>query len=346
MLINDIQLADTEALVSLFETITISPYVSYPGFARAVARLIEDNLDALSGLEPVREIFQKAQGGHRKVALVRGCPIDRSVPVFDQDDPVRDKHRVKTSFVGETLLEVIAQLGGMPILSYTTRNDGDFFQDVYAQNQFSGTQTQKTDSDLYFHNDRTAHTIRADVLCLLGMRCDPANIINTQYIHGEDILVLIEDELHDVLRQNHFTTPFDEISKASNALQVESGRHAILIERSAFRYYDTRTTVAADAPPIAWRALAAVKTAITKAPRLRVPIQEGELFIFPNLQGLHSRDRVHVPNPDTARQRYLLKTYNFWDRSRCDRFGDYFVTGVPGLVDDAKLDGQALAVAS
>lgn len=346
MLINDIRLANTAALVSLFETITVSPYVSYPGFARAVTRLIEDHREALSGLDPVREIFGERQGGRRKVALIRGCPIDRHIPVFDQNDPVNDKHRVKTSFVGETLLEVVSQLGGMPILSYTTRNGGDFFQDVYAQNQFSGTQTQKTDSDLYFHNDRTAHKIRADVLCLLGMRSDPANIINTQYIHGEDLLALVETELHDVLRQDHFTTPFDEISKASNATQVDSGRHAILIETSAFRYYETRTTVADGAPAIAWRALAAVKTAITKAPRLRVPIQEGELFIFPNLEGLHSRDRVHVPHPESARRRYLLKTYNFWDISRCDRFGAFFVNGMPGLVDDAKLEGQGLAVAS
>ena len=48
------------------------------------------------------------------------------------------------------------------------------------KHHYLNTQTQKTDSDLYFHNDRTAHTVRADVLCLLGMRCDENNIVNTK----------------------------------------------------------------------------------------------------------------------------------------------------------------------
>jgi len=55
------------------------------------------------------------------------------VPIYDPEDPVCGKHLVKKTFVGEVLLEIVSQICELPILSYTTRNEGDFFQDVYAQ---------------------------------------------------------------------------------------------------------------------------------------------------------------------------------------------------------------------
>ncbi len=342
MLTNTFSFSDTDRLVSRFERIHASPYRNYGAFRAKVSEMIATEPFLREEMADIARLFRETRVDERKVALVKNCPIDRDVPVYDPDDPVRSKHMVKKTFVGEVLLEVVSQACGLPILSYTTRNDGDFFQDVYAQKKYSDTQTQKTDSDLYFHNDRTAHRVRADVLCLLGMRSDPANVINTKYVHGTDLLHLVDPELHDILRQPNFATPFDLISQDSNEFQVNSDNHPILIGESAFRYYDVRTTVAASAPAIAWRALAAVKDAITKAPKLNVPIQTGELFIFPNLEGLHSRDKAHVPKPEAARERYLLKTYNFWDESRRDAFADLYVEGLPGLVDDARIDGARI----
>ena len=343
MLVNKFSFSNTQSLVSCFERVRSNPYRSHMKFKAEVAELLTSERKLLKDLDEVTRLFREPREGERKVALITGCPIDRDLPFYDPEDPVHSKHAMKKSFVGEVLLQAVAQACDLPILSYTTRNNGDFYQDVYAQRKYSDTQTQKTDSDLYFHNDRTAHQVRADVLCLLGMRSDPANVINTKYVHGSDLLRIINPELHDVLRQPNFTTPFDLISQDSNKLQVNSDDHPILIGKSSFRYYDVRTTVNKAAPPIAWHALAAVKDAITQAPKLHIPIQNGELFIFPNLDGLHSRDKAHVPNPESARHRYLLKTYNFWSTERRDIYSNLYVPGVPGLVDDAIIDQRKAA---
>lgn len=58
---------------------------------------------------------------------------------------------------------------------------------------------------------------------------------------------------------------------------------------------------------------------------------------FSNLAGLHSRDKAYVTDPEAARQRYLLKTYNFWSSKRRDEYAHLFVPGVPGLIDDDRL---------
>lgn len=274
------------------------------------------------------------------MALIRACPIDKDIPVFDVNDPVKSKKLLKRSFVGEGCLDLISQYLDIPILAYTTRNDGDFFQDVYYHRKYKSTQTQKSDSELYFHNDRTAHLVRADVLCLLGMRSDPKNVIITKYIHGEDVLALMDANMVDVLQQPFFITPFDLFSKDSNKYQAHSERHAILINDAELRYYDTRTTVAEGAPDVAWKALVALKDAITKAPKLHIVIRAGDLFIFPNLAGLHSRDKAYVTDLEAAQQRYLLKTYNFWSSKRRDEYAHLFVPGVPGLIDDDRLYGD------
>jgi len=200
-----------------------------------------------------------------------------------------------------------------------------FFQDVYYHRKYKSTQTQKSDSELYFYNDRTAHFVRADVLCLLGMRSDPKNVIITKYVHGKDVLALMDANMVDALRQPFFITAFDLFSKDSNKYQVHSERHAILINDAELRYYDTRTKVAEGAPDVAWKALVALKDAITRAPKLHIFIRAGDLFIFPNLAGLHSRDKAYVTDPEAARQHYLLKAYSFWSSKRRDKYAHLFV---------------------
>lgn len=329
---------NTQDLVTCFSLIQNNPYQNYVEFREEVSKIIAKETHLLSDFQPIMQLFLDPKKDERKVALIKGCAIDHNIPIYDSKDPVHSKHITKKTFIGEVFLEVFSQICELPILSYTTRNDGDFFQDVYAHERYHGTQTQKTDSELYFHNDRTAHKIRADLLCLLSMRADPANIVNTKYIHGEDLLNLIDPELQDILRKNYFVTPFDLISQDSNGLQSSSGNHQILMGKSLFRYYNTRTTVAKTAPEIAYRALLSLKDAITIAPKTSVMIQAGEMFVFPNLEGLHSRDPAYITNKETMHQRYLLKTYNFWSNTRKNEYADLFVQGVSGLIDDAIVD--------
>lgn len=338
MKINEFVIHNTQELVLRFSRVQSNPYQNYPNFRKEVNRMITEDSYILSDFRPIVSLFLSTNKNKRKIALIKGCPIDSNIPIYDSRDPLHSKHKTKNTFIGEVFLEVFSQICELPILAYTTRNKGDFFQDVYAQDKYYGTQTQKTDSELYFHNDRTAHKIRADLLCLLGMRADPANIVNTNYIHGEDLLNLIAPEFHDILRKPYFFTPFDLISQDSNSLQIGSENHPILIEESSFRYYNTRTTVAATAPEIACRALLSLKDAITMVPKTSVMIHAGEMFVFPNLEGLHNRDLAYITNKETLRQRYLLKTYNFWNNTRKDQHRSLFANGISGLIDDALID--------
>ncbi|WP_152640403.1 taurine catabolism dioxygenase TauD [Xanthomonas sp. MUS 060] len=254
--------------------------------------------------------------------------------MFDQDDPVADKYRQKKTFVAEGFLALFAELTATPLLAYSTRNNGDFFHDVYAHNRYRNTQTQKTDGELYFHNDRTAHPVRADFLSLLGMRCDPCNMIYTGYVDGHDVLRFLTPKHQMLLRQPLFCTPYDEYSRDSNSLQVNSKPHTVLEESHCFRYYETRTKPLPDAPIEAWEAVLALKDAIVRANKARVRIGMGDLFSFPNQAGLHNRDIMELGDPEQARLRWLLKTYSFRSPEYMRRFQGAFYTGVDGFVCD------------
>ncbi len=325
---------DNDALVRNLLRISISPYQDYPAFLREITR--QASTTDLPGalLDACEHIHAERARGGQTAFLLRNCPLDPEIPVFDQDDPVADKYRLKKTFVGEGFLALFAHLTGTPLLAYSTRNNGDFFHDVYAHNRYRNTQTQKTDGELYFHNDRTAHPVRADYLSLLGMRSDPRNLVFTSYVDGRDLLRWLTPQHQALLRQPLFSTPYDEYSRDSNSLQVDSKPHTVLEEAHCFRYYDTRTKPLHDAPVGARDAMLALKDAIVRAPKLRVRIGVGDLFSFPNQAGLHNRDIVDVADPVQARLRWLLKTYSFRSPEHMSRFQEAFSTGVDGFVYD------------
>jgi L-asparagine oxygenase len=328
--------ADKAALTSLLAGLTTSPYQQYPVFHAEVAALAASD-QVPEAFVRACEYIRDARSRNGELAyFIRNCPLDPAIPVFDQDDPVTDKYRQKTTFIGEAFLELFAQLTGTPLLAYETRNNGDFFHDVYAHNRYSGTQTQKTDGELYFHNDRTAHPVRADYLSLLGMRCHPGNRIYTGYVDGRRILDHLSAEQQALLRQPLYWTPFDEYSRDSNRLQVNSLPHVILEEVHCFRYYDTRTKPLPDAPVEARDAVIALKDAIVKASKVHVQIEEGDLLSFPNQAGLHNRDIIEVADSEQARLRWLLKTYSFRDVFYMRRFKSSFQSGIDGFVCDAE----------
>ena len=203
--------------------------------------------------------------------LIRNLPIDQNLPMLDSDDPVNDKYLRKKTFLGESLLELVSHLLNLPLLAYQTRNNGDFFHDVYPVSKYRNTQTQKTDSDLYFHNDRTAHIVRPDYLILLGLRCYEGNRIYTGYVDGKDIIKRLSKKDQDSLRKGYYETPFDAYSQDSNKVQVKSEVHPVLKNQHSFRYYDTRTRIVEQAPPEAYYSLIALKNAITTAPKRQSP---------------------------------------------------------------------------
>jgi len=310
------------------------PYVDYPAFSAAVHDLIDRNQVPKFFVQVCGRINNERMSGESDIHVLRNCPIDREVPLFDQEDPVTDKYEKKKTFVGEAFLELFAQLTGTPLLAYSTRNNGDFFHDVYAANRYSGTQTQKTDGELYFHNDRTAHPVRADFLALLGMRCPESDLVFTGYIDGRELLKHLSSAHQMALRQPYFVTPFDRYSRDSNRGQETSENHAILENDHSFRYYDTRTTVASGSPEVAKDALIALKDAIVRAEKQRHRILTKDLLVLANQDGLHSRDMIEINDPQGTRRRWLLKTYAFRDDEAAAVHDAVWLNGVRGRVGD------------
>ncbi|MFF7983316.1 taurine catabolism dioxygenase TauD [Streptomyces sp. NPDC007901] len=326
--------AERHDLRKALETVEEHPYRDYPAFSRAVTELAADGAVPAFLPEVCAAIREERAGGVSDAHALGNCPIDEEVPELGNDDPVGDKYERKHTFVAEAFHELFAQLAGTPLLAYATRFNGDFFTDVIAHNKYAGKQTGFTDGELVYHNDRTAHRIRADFISLLGMRCPEQDLVYTGFVAGRDMLARLTEAEQSVLRQPYFVTPFDVVSRDGNGGLTASERHPILENSHSFRYLDTHTTVAADSPEEAKDALISLKNALARAERKRHRVLTGDFFTFANQDGLHNRERLEIHDPERARSRWLLKTYAFRDHATADRLADSWVDGVRGRVGD------------
>ena len=325
---------DKENLNRLFCGIEYNPYKDYINFKKSISDIIVSAEIPKNIMNFFNEVKYNRKNDLEKAFLIKNCPIDRDIPIFDHSDPVNDKYLKKKTFISEAFLELFSQLTDNPLLAYDTRNNGDFFHDVYAQDKYGETQTQKSDSELYLHNDRTAHPVRADYLSLLGMRSSSENSILTSYIDGKDVLKYISKEHQDILRKPYYYTPYDEYSRDSNKNQLDSDRHSILSENYSLRYYETRTIPIKTAQSEVVDAYISFRNAIIKAKKRSVDIQVGDLFTFPNQFGLHSRTFVNIRNKNLAKKRWLLKTYSFRDTDYMKKFSKTF-NDIDGFVIDS-----------
>ncbi len=325
---------DKENLNRLFCGIEYNPYKDYINFKKSISDIIVSAEIPKNIMNFFNEVKYNRKNDLEKAFLIKNCPIDRDIPIFDHSDPVNDKYLKKKTFISEAFLELFSQLTDNPLLAYDTRNNGDFFHDVYAQDKYGETQTQKSDSELYLHNDRTAHPVRADYLSLLGMRSSSENSILTSYIDGKDVLKYISKEHQDILRKPYYYTPYDEYSRDSNKNQLVSDPHSILSENYSLRYYETRTIPIKTAQSEVVDAYISFRNAIIKAKKRSVDIQVGDLFTFPNQFGLHSRTFVNIRNKNLAKKRWLLKTYSFRDTDYMKKFSKTF-NDIDGFVIDS-----------
>lgn len=325
---------DRNLLRSRFGAVTANPYQDYGGFSGQVSAQARDPavLDILSGL--CERIRTEREQGISQVHALRNCPIDVDLPLLDPEDPVGDKYRRKTSHISETFLAVFAQFTRTPLLAYSSRNQGDFFTDVVAIRGYEGKPTGFSGDDLVYHNDRTSHVVRADYISLLGMHCPTDDLIYTIYVDGRSLLRHIPGSLQQVLRESHFITPFDILTRDQNARLQVSEKHAILEDSHCFRYRDTATTTATDAPVAAKDALIALKDALATTVKTRHRILPGDLLALANQSGLHTREQIEVHDPALAKRRWLQKTYAFRDESALRAHSARWRNGVPGLVED------------
>lgn len=322
-----------DQLVALLGAIPGNPYDDYAAFSGAVSAAARAGVPA-AFRDACDRIRRERESGACDVHVLRNCPMDPHIPDLRPDDPVADKRAKKTTFVGEAFLELFAQLTGTPLMAYGSRNDGDFFTDVVAISRYSGMQTGFSDSELVFHNDRTAHWARADFISLLGMRCPEEEVIYTTFVAGRSLLEHLSGEEQEILRKPYFYTPFDVFSRDTNRRQTVSEDHPILENECSFRYLETCTTVTAGAPPEAKDALIAMKNALVRADKKRHRVATGDLLVFANQDGLHSRDKIEIADPDRARTRWLLKTYAFRDQAAASRFEGRWLGGVRGRIAD------------
>ncbi|WP_432721117.1 TauD/TfdA family dioxygenase [Jeongeupia wiesaeckerbachi] len=323
-----------DVLFALLKSIPGNPYEHHAHFVAEVDSLVRGN--DVPGF--FRALCDKIRTDREQaisdIHVLRNCPIDADLPELDLDDPVADKYAKKRTYIGEAFLALFARLTQTPQLAYGSRNNGDFFTDVIAINRYSGMQTGFSDSELVYHNDRTAHSVRADFIALLGMRCPADDLVYTGYIDGRDLLAHLSADEQATLRLPHFITPFDVYSRDTNKAQVISEVHPILENHHSFRYLDSMTRVAPQAPEIAKDALIAMKSALTRAQRTRHRLLDRDLLVFANQDALHNREKIEINDPNGTRSRWLLKTYAFRNQSAADRHADKWLNGTPGCVAD------------
>jgi L-asparagine oxygenase len=327
---------DTERdeVCAVLSTVRAHPYRDPVAFSREVAGLIARAEVPPALVEVGNQIRKDRETGSAYAHALRNCPLDEDIPLLDQEDPLTDKYAKKTTFVAESFLQLFGHLVATPLLAYGTRFNGDFFIDVIAINRYRGKQTGYSDGELAYHNDRTAHPVRADYITLLGMRCPDGDLTYTSFVSGPSLLAMLSEQDRHALRQPYFYTPFDVLSRDRNKSLTVSDNHPIFYDEHSVRYVDTHTTVAPTAPPEAKDALIALKNALVRVEKARHRILTGDLFTFANQDGLHSREHIDINDPERARTRWLLKTYGYRDQARADRYADRWLDGVPGRVGD------------
>ncbi|MFD3536485.1 TauD/TfdA family dioxygenase [Streptomyces sp. NPDC058664] len=321
-------------LVEKLASVEASPYKDYPAFSELISKVVADGGVPARLLEAAERMRVERSQGLAEAHVLRNCPVDEDLPDIGNEDPSAEKKSRKTTFIGEGFLELLAQITRTPLLSYANRFGGDFFIDVIAINKYLGQQTGYNGGEVVFHNDRTAHPVRADYITLLGMRCPTEDLVYTGFVPGRRLIAELSPDIQQVLREPHFVTPFDVVSRDANNELESAPAHAILSGVSSLRYLDTHTTTAPDAPVEAKDALLALKNALTRVPKERHRMQEGDVLTFANQHGLHNREQIEISDARRALGRWLLKTYAFADQAAADAHGDAWIDGVPGKVGD------------
>lgn len=316
---------EREEIFAALAQISANPYTDYVAFQKSIAELVASETLPDSLPEACVKMREERASGIANVHVLRNCPLDKELPPLSPDDPLSDKYASKQTFVGEAFVALVAELGGTPLLAYSGANEGRFFDDVIAITRYSGMQSAYGDRDLVYHNDRSAHWARPDLVALLAMRSPEEEVTYTTYVDGRELLLQLTPEHQDILRQSYFITDHSHGSSPP----VEA--HPILVGRS-IRYIDTITMVAANAPVEARDALIALKNALVLGRKQRHRLLTGDLMIVENQEGLHCRDKMEIEHQERTRTRWLLKTYLFRDHQAVDAFSGVWHKGIRGLI--------------
>jgi len=313
-------------LERLFLGLDASPYEDYVGFTAEVRGLV-DRGAVPAGVAGFCQRVRALDRREQPFVLLRNCPIDRDVPIFDFERPVEHKRACKRTFVAEAFLALYAQLVGTPPIGYANVNDGDVFQDIYPKASMADTQSQKALGEIHFHKDLANHFVRPDYVNMLSMRADPRNRVYTSFVRNGEALERLPDEVVERLREVEFHTPFDDLTVRSGAVDVgEAPPHAVLTDELDLRFFEGRTVGLTD------RARGAVDrlVAMLHALKARVLLMPGDFLSEHNNFSIHCKEIVHVHDREALKTRWIIKTVNVDD---LDAHAHRYVPGRYGIVN-------------
>ncbi|KAK3363849.1 hypothetical protein B0T25DRAFT_627850 [Lasiosphaeria hispida] len=253
--------------------VTDNPYSSYTHFEEQISRLAES--DAV--VERFRRLFSNSN--------------------------------LKKTFVAEGFLLLYAKLMQQEPIGYLNVNDGDIFQDIHPMQRLAQTQSQKALDTIYFHKDLANHFVRPDWVNILGLRANPANRILTSFVKNEDLLEALPSKTKDILRQEVFHTPYDDLTNSSeNKKMGDAPNHRILGGATDYdiRFFENRTMGLTD------EARKAVSDVLATLHRLKKPflILKGDFIGSANNECVHNKEVAWIGDLDAQKNRWLMKTVN------------------------------------
>lgn len=285
-----------------------SPYKDYASFQLQLQNLF------IQGAFPdwlieLGESIRNLNTRQSPAIILRNCPIDEGVKAFDHEDPVADKHRVKTQFVSEGFLQLYSMLNHSHPVAYKSINRGDHFHDIYPKKGLLTSQSQKSSITLGFHNDLPNSIVRPNWVNILCVRNSQLNRVSTTVIRNIDIEDDLSDEVKEILKQDIFLTPHEEISVHGGKGSMEGIELKPIYqpdEDVRFCYFEGRTTTKSEAGLHAIRELD--KTLhFVKQP---VFLEPSDFISISNNECLHAREVLHVLDEDAHMNRWLVKTFD------------------------------------
>jgi hypothetical protein len=319
---------ERDLLKSALLRVSENPYSAYSHFDGHTKRIIAS--DAVT--DRFRKLCEQKRSGdifEDPYVLMKNCPVDDELPKLSFETPVIDKRNLKKTHVAEGFLLLYARLMQQEPIGYINVNDGDIFQDIHPMRRLSQTQSQKALGTIYFHKDLANHFVRPDWVNILGLRASPANEILTSFVKNKDLLEALSTETKDILRQEAFYTPYDDLSTSSEHKKLgKAPNHRVLGGATDydFRFFENRTVGLND------QACEAVSDVLATLHRLKRPlsISKGDFIGSANNECVHNKEVTRIGDPDAQQNRWLMKTVNV---RRLDVHQQHMVDGQVRIVN-------------
>ena len=304
--------------------VDINPYREYGRFLDRIRTIARNEVPSF-----FRELCRDIAARDVRVQPVhylQNCPIDRTVPVLDYDDPLTSKHEQKRTFVAEAFLSLISELLGTTIVGYRTANRGDMFHDIHPMRALAHTQSQKTQDTLHFHADIPNNKVRPDWVYLLSLRNSRANRVYTTFVRLADVLMNLDESLKELLKRPLYYAPREHVHVYGGQPDGFTALKPMLITERGYTflaYFESRTSSDSREGREALAALSAVLHRLSTS----IFLDERDFVALSNNASMHGRKVEEITDPEAQRNRWLLKTWNV------DQIEDHVAHLMPGRIN-------------